>query len=335
MRAAAWNADRTLSVGERPEPEAVPGASIVRVLACGICGSDLHFFRGEWPPTAGRVPGHEFAGEVVTGERFPAGTRVAVEPVVSCGACRGCLRGHQSVCANLKLIGIGLDGGMQQLVAVPNQCLHPLPPSIDPMLGSMAEPLAVAVRGLNVGEVPAGARVLVLGAGTIGLVSALLVRERAAEVAITARYEHQRDLAVKLGVVPFEPESKPLRDWLRDRRPDVVIETVGGLANTLAEAIHCARPGGTVVALGVFTGNVEVPAFRIVNQEIRVIGSVVYGHSAAGSEFGAAVALLPRYRDELSLLQRHSFPLAQANEAFEAATSKRDGAIKVTVLPGE
>jgi threonine dehydrogenase-like Zn-dependent dehydrogenase len=334
MKAAAWTRDRNLAVEDRPEPLPESGETVVRVMACGICGSDLHFFRGEIPPRPGLVPGHEIAGVVEGGDGLPAATPVAVEPLIGCGECAYCRSGQPQLCGRSRGLGMWVNGGMQQLLAVPADYVYRLPEGVSPDAAAMTEPLAVCVRGVHLAATPHGARVLVLGAGTIGLLTAMLLREVASEVAITARYPHQREAALKLGAsAVFEPGSPDLAAWSQVRRPEVVIETVGGHAGTLSEAIHSVAPGGTVVTLGVFTGDQAIPAYRLVSKEVRLLGSLMYARAGARSEFGMAVDLLPRYRQEIALLQTARFPLAQANEAFEAAADKHRGALKVTVLP--
>jgi len=332
MRAAAWNDDNTLDIIDLPPPAAGPGAVLVRVTTAGICGSDLHFYRGQFRGIPGMVPGHEIAGVVESGEGFAPGTPVAVQPTIPCGACPACRRGQAPVCPDLGMLGISRPGGLQEYIAVPAANVFPLPAGLPPSAGSLAEPLAVAVRALNRSGIEPGSRVLVLGAGAIGLVSLLVAGETAAEVAITARYPHQHLMALSLGASAVHvPGSPELRAWARTNPIDLVIETVGGNADTLAEAVSVVRPGGAVVALGLFTADVPVSARKIVNQEVRLIGSVLYGHESGGSEFGDAVAMLERHARKLMELQTHSFPLDQANEAFARALDKRMGPIKVSI----
>jgi threonine dehydrogenase-like Zn-dependent dehydrogenase len=164
----------------------------------------------------------------------------------------------------------------------------------------------------------------------------LLARDVCSEVAVTARYPHQREAALAFGASHvFEPGSMELRRWTKSRRPDAVFETVGGHAETLREALLSVRAGGTVVALGVFTGDPAIPALRLVNDDIRLLGSIMYGHSGRTTEFAQAVELLPKYRDDLPRLQSASYPLASANAAFEHALDKSRNALKVSVLPNE
>lgn len=334
MRAAAWKDDLTLAVEERVEPEPSAGQVLIEVSACGICGTDLHLYRGEFKAMPGIVPGHEIAGVVRGGEGFAAGTAVAIDPMLSCLQCADCRNAQSTVCQRSRLMGISADGGLQQQILAPAANVYPLPPGFDAALGSLVEPLAVAVRGVHRAKVPLGARVLVLGSGTIGLMTAMLLRDTAGEVAVTGRYEHQREAALKIGAsAAFDPSSPDLRAWSRARRPDVVIETVGGSADTLADAFRFVRAGGTVCALGVFTGMTSLNGFRLVNEEITLVSSVMYGRAAGNSEFGVAAALIGRYRDELAVFRTHHFALGEVGDAFAAAADKTSGALKVTVLP--
>ncbi|MGH2610609.1 MAG: zinc-dependent alcohol dehydrogenase, partial [Tepidiformaceae bacterium] len=238
MQAAAWTEDARLALETRPEPEPAAGETLVRVVSTGICGSDLHFFRGEFKPTAGMIPGHEIAGVVEGGDGLPRGSAVAVNPLLGCAACGDCRNGNPHLCGQRVLTGMGAPGGLQQLLAIRSENVHALPDGGDPGLGSLAEPLAVCLRAAHLGQVPQGACVLVLGAGTIGLMSLLLLRDLCAEVAITARYQHQREAALALGAAHvFEPGGAEVRQWSKSRRPDAVFETVGGHAETLKDAI--------------------------------------------------------------------------------------------------
>lgn len=332
MRAAAWNNAHTLDIVERPVPEPASGEVLVRTGAVGICGSDLHFYRGEFRGLPGMVPGHEIAGFVESGDGFAPGTAVAIQPTIACRACAACLRGQAPTCAQLRLMGISKPGGLQEYLAVPAANVFPLPPGVSPEVGALAEPLAVAVRAMNRARIVQGDRVVVLGAGTIGLLTLLLAREAATAVAITARYPHQRELALALGAdAVFEPGSEALASWAKANPVDAVFESVGGAAPTLSEAVNIVRAGGTVLALGVFTSDVSLPARKLVNQEIRLIGSVVYGHESGQPEFGAAVGKLARYARQLEQLRTAAYPLEEANAAFEHALDKRRGAVKISI----
>lgn len=333
VKAAVWTADRRLATEDRPEPILQAGEVLVRVRACGICGSDLHQYHGATPVRPGLVPGHEIAGTVVAGEGFAAGTAVAVEPLLTCGTCAACVAGAAPICRSRVLLGVARDGGMQEYVSVPRERAFALPAGVDTAVGSLAEPLAVSLRGVGLAAIPPGGRVLILGAGTIGLLTAVLARAVASEVAITARYDHQAAAARALGAGPvFAADGVAARSWAAASAPDAVIETVGGTGETLSEALDAVRPGGTVVALGVFSERPQIPATRLVVEEISLRGSLMYGHREGRSEFGSAVALLASIRAEVAALQTHRFGLVDCQRAFEAAADKRSRALKVTVM---
>jgi threonine dehydrogenase-like Zn-dependent dehydrogenase len=329
MRRAVWS-DEGLPVVEAEPPPLRPGWARLAVEACGICGSDLHFWHGVNRPL-GSAPGHEFVGTLVEGTGAMPDVRYVGCPVVACGVCEYCVAGAPQLCgAAGPGIGLGRDGGLADFVDVPTGNLFPVADGVDARTASLGEPLAVAVRGISIAAPQPGSRVLVLGAGTVGLLSALVVRDRASEVAITARHPHQREAATKLGVAVLG-EDEALA-WCKDRRPDVVIETVGGSADTLEVAVRGARRGGRVVVLGSFE-KVTLDYGRLLMKEVQILPSFAYGTNRRGSEFGAAVELLPRFADELRLVQTHEFPLDQVAEAFRCAADKRSGALKVTVVP--
>jgi threonine dehydrogenase-like Zn-dependent dehydrogenase len=329
MRRAQWGEQGIRVVDADPGP--LPSGWVrLRVAACGICGTDLHLWRRELPAPPDGIPGHEIAG-IPIGSGAPAEGLCAVEPLTRCGTCDYCLSGRQQLCRQSRILGIGLPGGLAETVDVPAHALHPVPAGVSARVASLSEPLAVCVRAVHRAGLETASRVLVLGGGSIGLLAGLLARDRAAAVGVTVRHPHQREAARELGVEPLAEEEA--RAWARENAPDVVIETVGGTADTLNDAVRLCRAGGRVVVLGVFAGQRPVDALGLLLKEIELVGSNVYGTARSGSEFRAAVGLLPRYRAELERLQTHRFPLDRVADAFTAAADKKSGAIKVTVEP--
>lgn len=330
MQQARWTRDgiELVDAEAGPVPE---GRVRLRVLANGICGTDLHLYRRELPPLEGSVPGHEMVGVPVDGPPGLVDGLYAVEPRVWCGGCDFCGAGDHHLCPNGSVIGIQDPGGLAEWVDVPRASLHPVDTSLPLLVASLAEPFAVAVRSVRLAELGMDSRVLVLGAGSIGLLAGLIARDRAARVAISARYPHQREAARRLGLEALEEGE--VDQWAATYGPDAVIETVGGIADTLAQAVHVCRPSGRVVVLGVFAGERSLNAIEFMAKELSLIGSNTYGSTRRGSEFRAAVELLPRYRAELEPLQTHQFRLSLLNDAFKCALDKHSGAIKVTVMP--
>ena len=331
MRRALWTTDGLEVTEVEPGPLA-EGWARLQVAACGICGSDLHWWHGSMRRPLGTAPGHELAGTVLDGPAGLADVLYAVSPNVSCGACEFCLVGRTHLCDRAlgRGLGMGADGGLADIVDVPVPNLAPVTTD-DPVVAALTEPLAVSLRGVSLGEVGPDSRVLVLGAGTIGLAAALLARDRAAEVAITARHPHQAAAAEAIGVTVLDEEAGV--GWAKQVGPDVVIESVGGAASTLTDAVKACRKGGTIVLLGAFTEPRPVDLTKLMMKELRLQGSFCYGSTRRGAEYAAAAALTGRYVDELSTMTTHQFPLEAVTDAFETASDKSSGAIKVTVVP--
>ena len=336
MLAAFSGGREKIEVRETTVPSPGPGEVLLRVRACGICGSDLHFYRGEFPLPPAVSPGHEFAGEVAeVGEgvrEFAPGRRVVVEPLRTCRECHYCRAGDYQLCPKRVLVGTFASGGLAEYVAIPAYTLYPLPDGLDFELAALAEPLAVAVHGLHLVDLSRGERVIVLGSGSIGVMATLAARALgAAEVTVTYRYQHQAEAALAAGatrVVPADDVS-----GLSGEKPDVVVETVGGHAETLSQAIGLVRPGGRVSLLGLFTGPVQVNALTMMLNEVRLAGGFAYCRSGRSSDFETALRMIEADPERARAIITHRFPLAEADQAFRTAADKSSASIKVQVQP--
>src|SRR5262245_3038247 len=341
MRAAQARGRERIEIARVPVPEPESGEIRVRLLACGICGSDLHFHHaGLWPP--GATPGHEMAGEVdALGDGVQGlarGDRIAVEPLHACGVCAECLAGQPVRCPALQIHGIHRAGGLAEFVCVQASRAFPVPADLDPGLAALSEPMAVVVHGLRRGGLRAGQRVLVLGAGSIGLVATLAARELgAAEVIVSARHPHQAELAASLGAAhvlsEVESDERGLQKLARELPVDLVVETVGGSADTLRLAAHAIRPGGAVCVLGLFLGPVRVDPLVLLLKEASLIWSNCYARAPGEPDFARAVRLVAGHRSALSPLLTHRVPLDETLRGFSLASDKKAGAVKVSVLP--
>jgi len=344
MRAAVSRGRRALPVEELALPEPGPGEVRVRVSACGVCGTDLHLFHAGLFPS-GMTPGHEIAGSVdragpgVSG--FAQGGAVVVEPLRTCGRCRECQAGRDSICAELRLLGLHERGGMAEYVVVPSHRLFRVPEELDPRIAALTEPAAVVFHGLRRGNLAPGQRVLVLGAGTVGLLGVLAARSLGAgEVWLAARHPHQRALGERFGATQVldEAEATPQALAARAKRQpaDLVLETVGGRADTLRAAGAALAPGGSVSVLGVFLGSVQLDPYPLLLKEATLAWSNCYARSWSGSpraDFEDAVALVDGQRELLVGLVTHSVSLGEVERGFEIASDKKAGAVKVSVLP--
>ena len=352
MRAGIYRGPGEVGLAERPLPAPGPGEVRLRVTACGVCGTDLHMVHSPKPIIEpGSIMGHEIAGVVddlgpgVDG--FAAGEAVVVEPLASCGDCEPCREGRDSICPDLQLYGLRRPGGFADAVVVPAHRLYRVPDGVPPALASLAEPLAVAVHGLRLcgapgaaGILPAArqelpdpaARLLVLGAGTIGLAVVAVARAWGfGDVAVTARYPHQAELAKRLGAHRVIDEG-PAED-LAGYDADLVVETVGGLADTMTAAGIALAPGGTVCVLGVFMGPLTLDPLAMLGKEARLQWSNCYARRPGEEDFAEAVRILASRGAGCAELLTHEVRLDEIERAFELAGDKGSGAVKVTVVP--
>jgi len=287
MRAVVWETPGKLAVTEVPDPSPARGQLLVQVAACGICGTDVHIADGEFPPTPYPiVPGHEFAGRVVAvGEGVPGewreGTRVAVDPSLFCGHCPACHAGHGNLCANWNAIGATVDGAFAEYVAVPSGNASPIPDGVSDQQGALIEPLSCAVHGLRrIGPV-IGQDVLVMGAGTMGLLlMQLLNRAGARSVAVVDRKAARLGAATAVGAASVAEDAGAL-----DTQTFAVAVDATGAPAAIEAAFARLDRGGRLLIFGVTSGDAEISLspFRIYNDEITVLGSM-----AVLNSFGAA-----------------------------------------------
>lgn len=336
MKAAVWNGSGTLDLVDHEIPEPQAGWARLAVAACGICGSDLHGMRHGMAPV-GQQPGHEVAGFLdgtIPGAELEHGRLYALEPIASCGDCHHCGTGRYNVCRHRALIGAGAPGGLAERVVVPAQRLYALPKDFDVHLAALAEPLAVCVRGVRLGNVGYRGTVAVIGAGTIGLLCIpAALAAGASAVFVTARHARQAELARHLGAAEVYESTEALLDALGDGCADTVIETVGGTADTLLDAAKVAAPGATIVKLGIFIGNTPIPSITFFDKELTLVGSNCYAFDGARSDFAWTVDLLVERGADLEPVVTHRFGLGDVNEAFRTALDKSTGSVKVQIAP--
>ncbi len=341
MKAAVLTGAQRVEVREFPDPTPGPGEVLIRVRACGICGTDLHAYRGELPLATGVPLGHEMAGEIAAlGEGvhgFSVGEAVTVEPLKVCRNCPYCLSGQLHLCPSRILLGTFLPGGMAQWIAAPSYSLYRLPPGMDYSLAALAEPLAVTVHALHLVGLRAGERVLVIGSGSVGLMAILAARAAGAQVASTFRYPQQEVAARGLGAeATYQDNEAGLARLRQDaaKEPfDVVVEAVGGRGATLQLAMEMARPGGRIAVLGLFLSPVPVGGLLLTLKEVQLVGALTYCRPPAVSDFQVALRILSQHQEDARHLISHQFPLEEADRAFAAAQDKNSGALKVQVLP--
>jgi 2-desacetyl-2-hydroxyethyl bacteriochlorophyllide A dehydrogenase len=345
MKAAVLTNDRTLHFGDAPEPKIRPGEVLVRTSSAGICGTDLHVYRGEFHGRV-RFPailGHEFGGviqEVGPDVRgFAVGDRVAVDPILPCHACPACLEGHINCCATLKLLGLDLDGGFGEFVAVPQANLYRLPDNVAMKVVPMVEMYGLGHHVLERGHVQPGETVAILGAGKLGL-SVLDVLCHGAGAAFTVvcdqapfRLETARVLGADHVVdIRHDDPVERVRELTQGVGVDCVIECVGhaheisGREPPLAQAVKMIRHGGRVVTAGLGDQLTPVHFKTLVMKE----GAIIATRVTAG-EFPRALRLLAKGLLHPQRLITHEMPMQDAAAAFKLVDSENPGVIKVVL----
>lgn len=285
MRAVRLDAVQKVSTRETETREPRLDEVVLRVEACGVCGTDRHMVQGEYPASLPVTLGHEFAGTIIdggTGTAPLAGTRVAVDPNISCGRCRACRRGDVALCPNRVALGVDLDGGLAEYAIVPVSQVYPLPAGVPATYGALCEPLACCLRALDLAAIAPGMSVAVLGGGVIGQLMVQLARlAGAGTVVLATRQAGRRVLAEQLGatatVDPRAVDTVTAINGLTGIVPsgvDVVLECVGTIA-TFEQGIALARRGGTVVIFGVAPQEerASISPFEIFARELRIMGS--------------------------------------------------------------
>ena len=341
-RSAIWVANNVLGIRDVPVASPGEGEILVRIRAAGICGSDLHAFHSDAPRQhiEDVGPGHELAGEVAAlgpgVEGPPIGTRVAVFAGRTCTTCEYCQVGRLQLCRQLRFAGGSYPGGMGEYFTAQAGLVYLVPEGMDWTVAALSEPCAVSFHGIRRAGISPGQRVLVLGAGTIGLFAALIARDAGAgHVGITARYPQQADAARSLGADEvFDPGDVGRGSPAATSGPwDLVIETVGGSAPTFQQAINLAGRSGKVLLLGIHQVPQTISTTRIWREELTIVGAWGYDAGKPTTDYDDTLALLQKYHALVKPLVTHTFPLDQASEAFATSVDKHSGAIKVTVLP--
>jgi len=320
-----------------PGPEDV----ILRPEVVGICGSDLHMYSGEVGALSGarsffpRIQGHELCAVIAeTGADCPRGLRVgdlvAVWPLRGCRRCYPCRIGRGNACVSLELVGIHRDGGLQQLLCVPATQVFGVG-DLDPESAAFIEPMSIAVHALHRADAHPGQRIVVLGAGPIGLATVVAASEAGARVMVTDPVAGRRDLAARMGaeLVAWGDHGELLAAvgrWTRGHGPPRVIDTTGDPA-ALAQAAQMVCAAGRVVVVGMSAAAAPLRSGVFPEKEIDVVGS----SCATAAEFRAAVRLVQAHRDSIAALLTHRFPLTRVREAIECAAGSQSGAVKVLI----
>ena len=338
MRALVYENPYEMPLREIEPPVAGPDDVIVTVQAAGVCGSDVHGFTGR---TGRRMPGivmgHEFTGVVSdTGRNvaeYAPGDRVVVQPLTTCGTCEMCRAGQPNVCVSRTMIGMHTHGAYAEAVRVPVRQLYRLPDNVSWETGAMVEPLAVALHAVNRTPFNLMDTVVIVGAGTIGLLTLLAARIKGAgRVIVTDLSPHRLELAQSLGAdvvvnIAQQDALAAVNEVTNGKGADAAIEAVG-MSATVQQALAVIRIGGHITWIGNSAPEVTLNMQQVVTREITIHGT--YGFN---QEFGLAIEALRLGRIDVSPLIERVAPLEHGPELVHDLAKGRLDAAKVILKP--
>lgn len=343
MRALLLSEYKKLSVVEMPVPAIAEDEVLVRVQACGVCGSDIHGYDGS---TGRRIPplimGHEAAGVIERVgsrvDRFAAGDRVTFDSMVSCGACGFCRRGHVNLCDHRMVLGVSCGdyrrhGAFAEYVSVPARILYRLPEHLPFEHAALTEAVSIAVHAVNRRVPAADETAVVVGAGMIGLLTIQALKVKGVRTIVAADVDGRKlELAGRMGaarVVDAAAVDVPaaVADLTGGRGADVAFEVVGH-GDTVADAVRSVRKGGTVVLIGNLSPAVELPLQSVVTREISVLGSC-----GSSGEIPECIDLLARGDIDVDPIISLTAPLDAGPELFARLHSGDRTLMKVILRP--
>ncbi|HEY7730712.1 MAG TPA: alcohol dehydrogenase catalytic domain-containing protein [Gaiellaceae bacterium] len=320
----------TIAVEPWQRPPAGPGDAVVRVLASGICGTDVEIYRGGVEVPAGRVLGHEGAGVVELvppGSSLEPGAPVVVDPAIACGGCAVCRDGLPNLCPNGGLLGRELDGLFADEANVPAPNLHPLPDAVPLADAPLLQVLATVVHAQSAVEPSPGRLCAVVGLGCAGQLHAQLLAHRGGRVLGVTRGEAKRRLAAELACewTAAPDEAEPLARELAPLGGAELVVEAAGTPDALDLAVRLVRPGGTVLAYGIQThAGPELSLYRLYRKEVRLLHS----RASLPHDLPVAIELAATGAVRLAPLVSDRLPLAAAGEALERSAA---GALKVVL----
>jgi L-iditol 2-dehydrogenase len=342
MKALLLSEYNRLEITDFPVPQPGPAEILVRVAACGICGSDVHGFDGS---SGRRIPplvmGHEAAGTIdalghdVTG--FAAGERVTFDSTVSCGACVFCKQGQVNLCDKREVLGVSCGdyrraGAFAEYVTVPAHIVYRLPEQIAFAEAALLEAVAVAIHAVSLAEIAPNSSALVLGAGTIGLLCMQALRVAGCSRVFIADVDESRLGVAKTlgatGVLCAQSDLTTQLSGLTDGEGvDLAVEAVGK-NETVASSIAAVRKGATVILVGNISPEVTLPLQKVVTRQIRLQGSC-----ASAGEYPRAIELMASGAINVKPLITAVAPLEQGPEWFKRLHAREPGITKVVLTP--
>ncbi len=345
MKAGILYNTNDIRVGEAPDPTIGPDEILLESRFAGICGTDLHIYRGEFGDRVKfpAIQGHEFGGIILEigsqVTKFHPGDRVAIDPIISCHSCPACLSGHINACSSLKLLGVDLDGGYGQYLAAPQNRVFHLPDNVPMQHAPMVEMYALGHHILQRGKVQPGETVALLGAGRLGLsILDVLCHSSGANTVIVVdlhpfRLETARKLGADYTIDLHQDDAIALvKEITGGEGVDCVIEAVGHYhlvgdqEAPLAQAVHMVRNGGRIVTTGLGEQNSSVYFKSLVIKEAQIIASRV-----TRGEFPRALHLMEKGLLHPELLITDQLPMSDIQAAFHKVDQENPETIKIVL----
>jgi len=340
MKAAVLYGVRDLRLEDVPKPEFSDNEVLIRVNACGICGTDIHIYRGEWKTNTPIILGHEFSGVIADVGRevkgLNVGDPVVAEPNIPCGSCYFCRMSERNYfCENLEATGVTVNGAFAEYVKVVASNVYKLPKGYNLDEAALIEPLACCVRGIDQAKIKVGDTVAIIGAGPVGLILLQLALQSGASMVIQTDMEDSRlSLAKDLGAdhtinVTKEDPVESIKELTGGYGVDVAIEAVGK-PEAITQAMRATRRGGRLVIFGVSPEDAvwKVRPFELYDKELTIKTSYRSPYT-----FQRAVKIAVSGLVRLKPLISHVFKLDEIHGAFEVAEKRLEGAVKVLVKP--
>lgn len=331
MKAMVLNAPNKVAYQDVNVPGKHSDEVLIKVTHTGMCGTDLKIYQGSIPVGYPLIMGHESVGEVVEeANGFKAGTRVIVDPALSCGACYNCRAGQSNICPNGGLIGRDQDGGFAEYLTAPAANVFVLPAEVAGDEAPLIQPMTTCLHAQRLARIIPGEAVIVLGLGVTGLLHVQLAKAHGAYPVIgITRSGWKCELAEKLGAdFTFAPDDtvlKRIQAITEERGADVVIESVGKLS-VLAQAIQLARLGGRIVPFGIYTEKEgSLPFYDLYFKELAVINARV----AKSEDYPACIDFVKRGVVQLKPLISHTLGLDEMNAALDMLDSGDSNRMKI------
>lgn len=339
MKASVFYGKNDIRFEEVDKPDISDKEILIQMKACGLCGTDIHKITEELVP-AGSVLGHEYAGEVVAVGKevseFRPGDRVTGGIHVPCFTCEQCSRGHYTLCPEFKKTNIH-PGGFAEYIKLPEEhvkhLLYKIPDGMSYSKASLAEPVACCIHGQKTVDIHAGDRVLVMGAGPIGLIhSQLLKNKLVKEVIITDVSDHRLNHAHEFGAdVTINAAEKNLETYLKEQNhPGFnVIIIAAGVSALLPQAMNVLKRGGTVICFSPFTmkPSVEIDTSMFFHDEKSIVGT----YSVSPYEFEEAILAIQKGVINTEALITHEMPLSDLGKAIELTQEKTENVLKIVL----